>query len=319
MAKWKVAATAVTFGKLNKEPVERLKEFGCEVTLNPYGRPLTEDEMIEYAKDADAIILGNDKVTAKVIENCRNLKIIAKHGVGIDGVDLKAAEKAGLIVTNAPASNNEEVADLAIGYILMLARGLYQANADTKAGRWIKPIGISLYKKTIGIVGLGAIGVAVARRAKGFDMEILGYDIKENPAALEIGVKYVSLEELLSKADFVSLHLPLTSGTENIINAERLNLMKKGAILVNTARRQLVDYDELYKLLSDGTLRGYATDVFDFEPPAHIPLFDLPNVIVTPHIGGTTLESNRRMGDIAVDNVIAVLSGQTPPNLVRSK
>lgn len=319
MAKWKVAGTAVTFGKVNKEPVKRLEEFGCEVTLNPYGRPMTEDEMIKYASDADAIIVGNDKVTSRIIENLKNLKVIAKHGVGIDGIDVKTAERLGITVTNAPATNSEEVADLAIGYILMLARGMYQANADTKAGRWIKPTGISLHEKTIGIVGLGAIGVALAKRAKGFDMNILGYDIKENPSALEVGVKYVSLEELLSKSDFISLHLPLTSGTVNLINEERLNLIKKGAILVNTARRKLVDYDALYKLLSQGKLRGYAADVFDFEPPEHMPIFDLPNVIVTPHIGGTTIESNRRMGDTAVNNVIAVLRGQTPPNLITSK
>ncbi|MDI3530025.1 MAG: D-3-phosphoglycerate dehydrogenase / 2-oxoglutarate reductase [Thermoanaerobacter sp.] len=319
MKKWKVVATAVTFGKINKEPLKRLEEFGCEVILNPFGRPLTNEEMIEYASDADALIVGNDKVTSNVIENCKNLKVIAKHGVGVDGIDIKTANRLGIIVTNAPASNNQEVADLAFGLLIMLARGLYQANYDTKAGRWIKPTGISLYKKTIGIVGLGAIGTAAAKRAKGFDMNILGYDIKENPSALEIGVKYVELEELLSKSDFVTLHLPLTNNTLNILNADRLKIIKKGAILVNTARSQLIDYDALYKSLVDGTLKGYATDVYDFEPPAHLPLFDLPNVILTPHIGGTTIESNRRMGDTAVDNVIAVLKGQTPPNIVTSK
>ncbi|AEF16990.1 Glyoxylate reductase [Thermoanaerobacterium xylanolyticum LX-11] len=319
MKKWKVVATAVTFGKINKEPLKRLEEFGCEVILNPFGRPLTNEEMIEYASDADALIVGNDKVTSNVIENCKNLKVIAKHGVGVDGIDIKTANRLGIIVTNAPASNNQEVADLAFGLLIMLARGLYQANYDTKAGRWIKPTGISLYKKIIGIVGLGAIGTAAAKRAKGFDMNILGYDIKENPSALEIGVKYVALEELLSKSDFVTLHLPLTNNTLNILNADRLKIIKKGAILVNTARSQLIDYDALYKSLVDGTLKGYATDVYDFEPPAHLPLFDLPNVILTPHIGGTTIESNRRMGDTAVDNVIAVLKGQTPPNIVTSK
>jgi D-3-phosphoglycerate dehydrogenase len=319
MAKFKVAGTAVTFGRLNKEPVKMLEDFGCEVTLNPYGRPMTEDEMIAYAADADAIIVGNDKVTGRIIEKLKNLKVIAKHGVGIDGIDVITAERLGITVTNAPATNSQEVADLAMGYMLMLARGLYQANADTKADRWIKPTGISLYQKTMGILGTGAIGAALAKRAKGFDMEVLAYDINQNPAALELGVKYVGLEELLAKSDFVSLHLPLVSGTANILNEERLNLMKKGAVLVNTARRQLVDYDALYKLLANNTLRGYAADVFDFEPPAHIPLFDLPNVIITPHIGGTTIESNRRMGETAVANVIAVLSGQTPPNLITSK
>lgn len=316
MKKWKVVATAVTFGKVNKEPLERLQQAGCDVTINPFGRPFTGDELVEFAHDADAIIVGNDKVTSSVIEKCKNLKVIAKHGVGVDGIDIKAANSMGIIVTNAPGTNSQEVADLALGFMLMLARGLYQANRDTKEGKWIKPTGKSLYQKTMGIVGLGAIGVALAKRAAGFDMNILGYDIIQNPAALAVGVKYVPLDELLEKSDFISLHLPLTSSTENIINADKFKLIKKDAILVDTARRKLVDYDALYKALTDGTLRGYATDVYDSEPPVHSPLFDLPNVILSPHIGGTTVESNRRMGDTAVDNVFAALKGQTPPNIV---
>lgn len=316
MKKWKVVATAVTFGKVNKEPLERLQQTGCDVITNPFGRPFSGDELVEYAHDADAIILGNDKISGDVIKKCENLKVIAKHGVGIDSIDVKAANSMGITVTNAPGTNSQEVADLALGFILMLARGLYQANRDTKEGKWIKPTGKSLYQKTMGIVGLGAIGVALAKRASGFDMNILGYDIKENSAALAVGVKYVPLDELLSKSDFISLHLPLTSGTENIIDADKFKIMKKDTILVDTARRKLIDYDALYKALTDGTLRGYATDVYDSEPPTHLALFDLPNVLLSPHIGGTTVESNKRMGDTAVDNVIAVLNGQTPPNIV---
>jgi len=133
---------------------------------------------------------------------------------------------------------------------------------------------------------------------------------------LELGVKYVGLDELLSEADFISLHLPLTNDTLNILNADKFKLIKKGAIMINTARSQLIDNEALYNSLIDGTLKGYATDVYDFEPPMHLPLFDLPNVILTPHIGGTTVESNKRMGNTAVDNVIAVLKGETPPNIV---
>jgi D-3-phosphoglycerate dehydrogenase len=316
MKKWKVVSTAVTFGKINKEPVERLEEFGCEVILNPFGRPFTNEEIIRYASDADALIVGNDKVPGDVIKKCKKLKIIAKHGVGVDSIDVKTANQLGIIVTNAPGTNSEEVADLAFGLLHMLARGLYQANTDTKNGKWIKPVGISLSKKTIGIIGVGAIGTAVAKRATGYDMNILGYDIKKNPLALELGVKYVGLEELLSEADFISLHLPLTNDTLNILNADKFKLIKKGAIMINTARSQLIDNEALYNSLIDGTLKGYATDVYDFEPPMHLPLFDLPNVILTPHIGGTTVESNKRMGNTAVDNVIAVLKGETPPNIV---
>ncbi|XJZ28248.1 phosphoglycerate dehydrogenase [Bacillota bacterium Lsc_1132] len=318
MKKWKVVATAVTFGKINKAPLKRLQENGCDVMINPFGRPFTKAEFLEYASDADALIVGNDKVKADIIEGCKNLKVIAKHGVGVDGIDVKAAKERGIIVTYAPGTNAEEVADLAFGYMHMLARGLYQANRDTKDGKWIKSTGISLYQKTIGILGLGAIGRATARRATGYDMNILGYDVIENQTALDLGVNYVSLDELLAKSDFISLHLPLTPETRNILSAEKIKLIKKGAIIVNTARRQLIDYDALTKALEDGSLRGYATDVYDFEPPEHDPLFDLPNVILTPHIGGTTIESNRRMGDTAVDNVLAVLNEEKAPNVFLS-
>lgn len=315
MKRWKVVATAVTFGKINKAPLDQLEQNGCEVTINPFGRPFTKEEFLEYAYDADALIVGNDKVTADIIENCHNLKVIAKHGVGVDGIDVKAANDKGIIVTYAPGTNAEEVADLAFGYMLMLARGLFQANKDTKEGKWIKPTGISLYKKTIGIVGLGSIGCDVARRATGFDMNILGYDVCENPSAVKLGVQYVSLDELLANSDFISLHLPLTNETSNLLNEEKMKIIKKGAIIVNTARRQLIDYNVLTKALEDGLVRGYATDVYDSEPPERYPLFDLPNVILTPHIGGTTIESNRRMGDTAVANVLSVLKNETAPNI----
>ncbi len=314
--KWKVLATAVTFGKVNKQPKERLEAIGCEVVTNPFGRPFTLEEFAQYGADADALIVGNDKVTAEVIARCPKLKIIAKHGIGVDGIDIKVANAKGITVTNAPGTNSQEVADLAIGFMIMLGRGLYPANRDTKDGKWIKPMGVSMYEKTVGIIGTGTIGRALASRAGGFKMNILGYDLFENDEAKKYGVKYVSLDELLEKSDYVSLHLPLTSETNNILSAEKINKMKKGAILVNTARRQLVDYDALYKALQSGLLRGYATDVYDAEPPKHIPLFDLENVLLSPHLGGTTLESNRRMGDTAVDNVIAVLKGEKAPNVI---
>ncbi len=314
--KWKVLATAVTFGKVNKQPKARLETIGCEVVTNPLGRPLRLEEFAKYSPDVDALIVGNDKVTAEVIESCPKLKIIAKHGIGVDGIDIKAANARGIVVTNAPGTNSQEVADLAIGFMIMLGRGLYPANRDTKNGKWIKPMGTSMYKKTVGIIGTGTIGRALASRASGFNMSILGYDLVQNEESKKNGVKYVSLDELLEKSDYVSLHLPLTSETKNIVSAEKIVKMKKDAILVNTARRELVDYDALYEALQNGLLRGYATDVYDAEPPKHIPLFDLENVLLSPHLGGTTLESNLRMGDTAVDNVIAVLKGETAPNVI---
>jgi D-3-phosphoglycerate dehydrogenase len=316
MYKWKVVVTAVTFAKADPEPLHRLKTIGCEVNTNSLGRPLTEREMINAAQDADALIVGNDKVTSTIIRSCPSLKIIAKHGVGIDGIDSKAAAECGVVVTNAPGVNSHEVADLAFGLLHMLSRGLYIANEATKEGNWLKPMGVGLWGKTIGIIGVGEIGLAAACRATGYKMKILGFDCVRRSEATAIGLDYVGVEELLQQSDFVSLHLPLTNETRNILDDRKLGLFKPGAILINTARSQLVDYETLYKALLDGHIRGYGVDVYDFEPPQLHPMFGLDNVILTPHLGGTCHESNIRMGNTSVDNVIAVLENRTPPNLI---
>lgn len=317
MKRWKVLGTAVTFGKVNMEPVNRLKEMGCEVLTNEFGRPFTNEEFVKLAGDVDALIIGNDKVPGSVIRQLKNLKIIAKHGVGTDSIDIKTANELGIVVTNAPGTNSQEVGDLTFGMIHMLARWLHTVNSTTKAGQWYKPMGIGLCNKTIGIIGVGKIGTAVAKRATGYDMNILGFDLVERPEARSLGVCYTGLEELISRSDIISLHVPLTEITRNILNSERFKLIKRGAILINTARSQLLDNDALYNALTDGRLRGYATDVYDYEPPAPQSFFTLDNVILTPHIGGTCIESNLRMGNTAVDNVIAVMEGRVPPNLVR--
>jgi D-3-phosphoglycerate dehydrogenase len=317
MKGWKVVGTAVTFGKVNMEPVNRLKQMGCEVLTNEFGRPFTNEEFVKIAGDADAIIVGNDKVPGSVIRQLKNLKIIAKHGVGIDSIDIKTANELGIVVTNAPGTNSQEVADLAFGMIHMLARWLHTVNSTTKEGQWYKPMGMGLYNKTIGIIGVGKIGTAVAKRATGYDMNILGFDLVQRPEARALGVCYTGLEELISKSDIVSLHVPLTEKTRNMLNGDRFKFIKRGTILINTARSQLLDNDALFCALTDGTLRGYAADVYDYEPPAPKPFFALDNVVLTPHIGGTCIESNLRMGNTAVDNVIAVMEGRIPPNLVQ--
>ncbi|AIF49925.1 phosphoglycerate dehydrogenase [Pelosinus sp. UFO1] len=316
MYKWKVVVTAVTFAKADPEPLNRLKAIGCEVITNSYGRPLTEGEMINIAQDADALIVGNDKVTSAMIRSCPKLKVIAKHGVGVDAIDSKTATECGVVVTNAPGVNSHEVADLAFGLLHMLSRGLYIANKATKEGNWLKPMGVGLWGKTIGIIGVGKIGLAAAYRATGYNMKILGFDCVERLEAKKIGIKYVGLEELLQQSDFISLHLPLTKKTRNILDQRHLGLLKPGAILINTARSQLVEYETLHKALLDGRIRGYGVDVYDFEPPQLHPIFSLENVILSPHLGGTCYESNIRMGNTAVNNVIAVLETRTPPNRI---
>ncbi len=311
---FKIVATTVTFGKINKEPLQRLLDEGYEVITNDFGRPFTEDELLQIAKDADALIIGNDKITANYIRQTTKLKIIAKHGVGVDGVDMVAAKEKNIIVTNAPKSNAEEVAELSIAMMLGISRQLYPSIRDLKKGIWPKYPGNSLYKKTIGIVGTGAIGCALARIANGFEMTILAYDSFKNNDIPELGGTYTDIDYLVEKSDLISLHLPLTPETKTIINSERINRMKKNVILVNTARAGLVDYTALDCALKDNKIKGYATDVFEKEPPEHLAMFEYDNVIITPHIGGTTKESNLKMGNMSVDNVIAVLSGKQPLN-----
>lgn len=314
---FKVVATTVTFGKINHEPLQRLLDEGYEVITNSFGRPFTEEELIAIAGDADAIIIGNDKITANYINQTTRLKIIAKHGVGVDGVDMEAAKAKNIAVTNAPGSNAQEVADLAVASMLSLARVLYPSIRDLKAGQWPKHPGISLYQKTIGIVGTGSIGKALAQRATGFSMNILAYDVYESDEVKSLGGVYTDIDTLVRKSDFISLHVPLTPTTRNIINEERIRALKPTAVLVNTARADLVDYNALTLALIENRIKGYAADVFDKEPPTHLPMFDLDNVIIMPHMGGTTKESNLNMGNMAVDSVIAVLSGNPPLYSIR--
>lgn len=311
-----VASCAVTFGIFNKVPVERLEDAGCEVRLNPYGRPLTPAEIVEHAKDADVIILGNDRLDSATIGKLPNLKLVVRHGAGLDNIDFSELGKRDITVANTPGANKEETADLTFALILDLARMVTQSINQLKGGVWNKIPGRTLYDKTIGIIGVGAIGMAVASRAMGFGMDILGNDIIQRDEAARYGLLYTSLNELLSASDIVTIHVPLTSATKNLIGARELKRMKPGALLINTARAGVVREAALEKALMSGHLGGYAVDVYAKEPPNPTPYMSLPNVLTTPHIGSSTMESNLRMGDMAVDNILAFMNGAVLPNKV---
>lgn len=311
-----VASCAVTFGIFNKVPVERLEDAGCEVRLNPYGRPLTLAEIVEHAKDADVIILGNDRLDSATIGKLPNLKLVVRHGAGLDNIDFSELGKRDITVANTPGANKEETADLTFALILDLARMVTQSINQLKGGVWNKIPGRTLYGKTIGIIGVGAIGMAVASRAMGFGMDILGNDIIQRDEAARYGLLYTSLNELLSASDIVTIHVPLTSATKNLIGARELKRMKPGALLINTARAGVVREAALEKALMSGHLGGYAVDVYAKEPPNPTPYMSLPNVLTTPHIGSSTMEANLRMGDMAVDNILAFMNGAVLPNKV---
>lgn len=311
-----VASCAVTFGIFNKVPVERLEDAGCEVRLNPYGRPLTPAEIVEHAKDADVIILGNDRLDSATIGKLPNLKLVVRHGAGLDNIDFSELGKRDITVANTPGANKEETADLTFALILDLARMVTQSINQLKGGVWNKIPGRTLYGKTIGIIGVGAIGMAVASRAMGFGMDILGNDIVQRDEAARFGLLYTSLNELLSASDVVTIHAPLTSATKNLIGARELKRMKPGALLINTARAGVVREAALEKALMSGHLGGYAVDVYAKEPPDPTSYMSLPNVLTTPHIGSSTMEANLRMGDMAVDNILAFMNGTVLPNKV---
>lgn len=312
----KVFISATSFGKGCPEVFERLAAAGCQVELNRLGRPLTEDELAEALAAADGFIAGVDRITAGVLDRAPLLKVIARYGVGVDGVDLAAATARGILVTNTPGANTEAVADLTFGLFFALARRIPLADREVKAGRWPRLTGYDVAGARLGLLGTGQIGRAVARRAHGIGMPILCHDLCEHPEMAALGGEYAPLERVLAESDFVSLHLPLTPATRGLIDRERLALMKPTAFLVNTARGGIVDEQALCEALSEGRLAGAALDVYDTEPPVGSALVALDNVIATPHSGAHTYGAMRRMAEGAVENLLAALRGERPPALV---
>lgn len=292
----------------NAPALARLSSFCKDLVFNPAGRPLSEQELLPLLKDCDGYLAGLDQITGRIMECCPRLKAISRYGAGYDRVDLPAAKKLGIKVANTPGANAQAVAELSFALLLALARNIPYLHNETAAGSWIRATGMELYGKTLGIVGLGAIGRKVASCSAGFKMNVLAYDpyIQEDYCQAH-GIIPSSLDTLLSEADFITLHLPLNNDTYHLINEQSLNLMKPGTILVNASRGGIIDEDAAFRALKAGRLGGLGLDAFEQEPPGQAPLFTLPNVIATPHTGAHTAEATRAMADMAVDNLIAML------------
>jgi D-3-phosphoglycerate dehydrogenase len=310
---FKVLSTSPTFGYYVSEPSEYLESHGFKVELFPQGKKISEEELIRSAGEYDAIIVGIEKITRSVIEASKKLKILTKHGIGVDNIDVKAASSKGIVVTNAPGTNSEAVADLTIGLFLSLARSIPFADRSVKEGKWPRMVGVQINGKVLGIIGLGQIGKRVAKRALGFDMRILAYDLfKDEAFARKSGITYVSLDEVLAESDFLSIHVPFSPSTRGLIGERELNLMKKGAFLVNISRGDIVDEKALNRALQEGIIRGAALDVFTSEPPMGSPLLTLDNVILTPHMGAYTSEALRETGLVCARSIVDVLEGRRP-------
>lgn len=311
----KVLIGSRSFGKFTPKGIKMLKDSGCELVKNPLGHALKEEELLELMNGVDAIITGMDQLNEKVINSSGKLKVISKHGVGIDNIDLEAASRKKIIVTNIPAGREEcnAVADFTFALILSIARNICIASKSTKENKWVKLIGSEVYGRILGVLGGGSIGKAVIERAIGFGMEVLVYDIKEDEELVKKHrVRYVDLKYLFKNSDFVTIHTPLNESTRGLIKKRELELMKKSSYLINTARGGIVDEKDLYEALKREQIAGAAMDVFSKEPPGGSPLLELKNLIATPHMAAYTMSSLRALDVISAENVLRVLEGSRP-------
>jgi glyoxylate reductase len=303
--------------------VEDLRRVG-EVRVNPEDRALTRAELREGVRDRDALLcLLTEKVDGEVMDESPRLQVISNVAVGYDNIDVEAATARGIFVTNTPRVLTETVADLTWALILGTARRVVEADHFLRAGRWQSwsptlLAGNDVHHRTLGVVGLGQIGTAVARRAQGFDMQVLYYDVSRKAAVEEeLDLTYRELDELLRVADYITVHVPLNPATRHLIGDREIGLMKKSAYLINTSRGPVVDERALVHALKEGRIAGAGLDVFEHEPlTPSSPLVELDNVVLLPHIGSASLATRSAMASLAAECVIAVLSGRVPPALV---
>ncbi len=318
--------------KIPGDSLEKLKVDDNEVIISELDRPLSPEELLEKSKEADAILtLLTDRVDADLMDAIGpQLKIISNYAVGFDNIDVKAASDRGIIVTNTPSDEvNEAVAEHTWALISALVRRVVESDEFVrKEGYFSKEggyrgwepgsfLGINLIGKTLGIIGLGRIGSMVARRAKGYNMNVIyNKHTRDLECEEKLGIKYSELDALLTESDIITLHVPLTEETRHMINRETLSKMKDKSYLVNTARGAVVEEFSLVESLKSGHLAGAALDVFDNEPNISEELIAMPNVILTPHIASATQEARNKMGEQAVSSIIDTLSGIKPQNLV---
>ena len=308
----KILVTPTSFKPDGENPaMEKLKAFADTLVFNPTGKPLDEDGLIPLLDGCDGCIAGLDRFTARAIESAPKLKVVSRYGIGVDRVDLAAAKAGNVVVCNTPGANSQAVADLAFGLFLALARRIHVLDGKTREGLWPRSNGTELYGKTMGLLGLGAIGRAVARRASGFSMKVMAYDpFIDLEYAKANGIAAADFDVVVRGADFLSLHLPLTDETRHVVSAGVMRSMKKWAFIVNTSRGGLIDEEAACGLLKEGHLGGLGLDVYEAEPPGGSPLFALENVVVTPHTAAHTIEATQAMADMSVQNLIDVLSGR---------
>ena len=303
---------------IGAEGVELLKSR-AEVDVKTGMKP---PELLAVISAYEGLVVRSEtRVTKEVIEIAKKLLVVGRAGIGVDNIDLDAATNAGIAVVNAPTGNTVAAAEHTVALMLALSRNIPSAHQSLKAGEWKRSafMGIEVRNKTLGICGLGRVGSQVARRARSFDMRLVGYDPFVSPDyAKRMGIELLSLEELLAQSDFITLHTPLTDGTRQMIGKKEVGLLKPGARLINVARGELVNENAILDGLESGQLSGVALDVFAQEPPQNTTLIEHPKVVVTPHLGASTEEAQREVAIEAAEQVLAVLNGEPARNTVNA-
>ena len=309
--------------KIPEDGIRILEKEGFDIEIFPEDRIPEKEEIIRGVKDADALIsLLTDRIDREVIDSAPKLKVIGNYAVGYNNIDVDYAKKKGIIVVNTPGVLTDATADLAFALILAATRRVVEGDKFVREGKFkgwapLLLLGKDVWGATLGIVGAGRIGQAVGRRAKGFNMKIIYYDkFRRENFEKETGAEFVPLEKLLSQADIITIHVPLTQETYHLIGKREFALMKDGAILVNTSRGEVIDEEALISALKNGKIFSAALDVFENEPDIRKELLGLPNIVLTPHIGSATERTRRKMAEMVCNDVARVLRGEEPINKV---
>ena len=309
----KVLITTVPFGEINRTPLDLLEKNKIEYLINPLNKKLTSNELAEIVTDFDVIIAGTEQITKEVMDKATNLKMISRVGIGLDSVDLLEAEKRNINLSYTPDAPAPAVAELTIGMMLVLLRSMHVSNSQMHSGAWYRFFGKRLSEVTIGVIGLGRIGLGVLRHLKGFGSpRILVNDVYTNQKkniSQEFNVEWVEKEKIYQEADIVSLHLPLTSLTKNLIQKKQLLSMKKDAIIINTSRGGIINENDLYNVMHSGHLSGAAVDVFENEP-YNGPLKKIERCLLTSHMGSMSVDCRVKMEIEATEEVIRYLLGK---------
>lgn len=326
MAKPKLFITRELF----EDVIKKLEEYYDVEVWDRY-QPPPYEVLLQKAKEVDALgSLLTDRIDCNLLQQAKRLRIVAQYAVGYDNIDVECATRLGIYVTNTPGVLTEATAELTWALLMAVARRIVEADHFVRWGEWWRlqtgwhpkmMLGVELYGKTLGIIGLGRIGSRVAEFAKAFGMKVIYYDIKrKEDLEKKLGVEYRDLDTLLQEADIVTIHVPLTKETYHLLNEERLRKMKRGALLINTARGAVIDTDALVKALKEGWIAGAGLDVHESEPldPNH-PITAFKNVVLLPHIGSATYETRHRMAELVAENLIAFYKGEVPPTLVNKE